>query len=159
MATAERTFTVLDTADRVWSVVSDLPNWNRLFAMDDARKRGWGDRFVVRSGSGRGALLAMTDGRGRVFQEWEIEEWAPPQRLRLASRRSFNENSMTDMQSTIEVAVMQVSQLETQVVIRFDASFSHPLWSLMLAFVPLKGQISRVLTRMEKGLIAALSSA
>lgn len=159
MATATRTFTVMDTPERVWAVLSDLPRWNRLFAMEDAQKRGWGDRFTPRGAAGPGARLAMVDGAGRVYQDWEVEDWTPGQRLKLASRSYHSENSMVEMASTIEARITPISQLETQVELRFDAAFSHPVWSLMLAIIPLRGHLSRVLFRMEKGLISALSGA
>jgi hypothetical protein len=159
MAAATRTFTVMDTPPRVWTVLSDLPRWNRLFGMDDARKRGWGDRFALQSAPARGGRLTMTDAEGRAFQEWEIEEWIPGQKLRLASRKTLCANTMAEMESVIEASILPISALETQVELRFNAKFSHPVWSLMLALIPLKGQLSRVLFRMEKGLIAALSGA
>ena len=157
MATISRSFTLLESPERIWAVLSDFPRWNRLFAMRDARRRGWGDRFAVRAGSGAGMQLAMVNAETELFQEWIVDEWTEPSRLRLSSRSCYG-SANTHMRSAFQFDLAPVSSSETRVQIRFESEFSHPLWSLFLFWVPLRGDLTRVVEKMERGLADALTS-
>lgn len=157
MATCSKSFTLLETPQRIWAVLVDFPRWDRLLVMRKARSRGWGDRFAVRAGAGAGMELAMINGESELFQEWAVDEWSEPTRLRLSSRLCHGEAN-THMNASFEFNLSPVSTTETRVEIRADADFSHPFWSVALFWLPIKGEVSRVVDRMERGIVQAVSA-
>ena len=157
MASYSKSFTLLETPERIWTVLADFPRWDRMMVMPDARRRGWGDRFAVREGAGPGMRLAMINEKRELFQEWRVEEFLPPKRLRLVSEKSYGPGN-THMDSEFVFEVSPVSPSETKVEIRFDAAFSHPFWSLAFFWLPIRHHLRRMVERMERGLVDALSA-
>src|SRR5579884_592722 len=105
MASASRSFTVLDTPGRTWAAAADVNRWR--LALPEAARKGWGDRWSLEQYA-VGAPVAMTLG-GRVVQEWAIEELRPGQALKLASR-VWHGVPQQSMSSTLEVGVTPVSE-------------------------------------------------
>lgn len=157
MASHSKSFTLLDTPERIWSILADFPRWNRIFYMPDARKRGWGDRFHVKDKAAQGGTLYMMNEETEVWHEWAIEEFVPPRRLKLSTRRCFSRIPAKHVKAAIELTVTPVSAGETKVDVRLDAELSDPFWSFFTFWIPLKGILRKVVDNMEQGLARALS--
>lgn len=157
MASYSKSFTLLETPDRIWSVLSDFPRWDRMMVMPDARRRGWGDRFHVREGSGPGMRLAMINEKTEIFQEWVVHEFVPPKRLRLANEKCYGPGN-SHMSAEFAFDITPVSPSETKVEIRFDAALNHPFWSLIFFWLPIRHHCRRLVERMERGLVDALTA-
>lgn len=155
MAQVGRSFKVLDSAEKTWAAVSDINRW--VLALPEARNKGWGDAWSV-SQLAPGAPVAMYLGQ-KLVQEWQLEEWQPPRKLRLASRRWRGEPRQS-MASWIEVGVTQVSATETVVDLKLETRFNAPNFGFLLnLLIPVKQDLNRVLARMEKGMLAVLAAA
>jgi hypothetical protein len=157
MARASHEFGVLDPPERVWAAISDFSRWNRYLKIPDARKRGWGDSFAVRAGSGQGMDLAMLCD-GDIVQDWIVEVWEPPQRLRLASRACYT-HPMKAMASSIDFTLASVSAAETRVSIVLETSFTDPTYGWFLNLVPMRGELAKALERMSAGILDVLQGA
>jgi hypothetical protein len=156
MASATRSFTILETAAKSWPVVVDVNRW--VLALPDAAKKGWGDRWHAPQALTAGAPVSMLLG-AQVVQEWQVEEWSPERKLRLASR-VWKGREPQSMSSAIEIGMTQMTQTETLVDLKLDARFDGASFGFLFnLLVPLKGDLNRLLAHMEKGIIAALSGA
>lgn len=155
MTKVARSITILDTPERVWALISDFSRWDRLLQIPDARKKGWGTSFTVRSGAARGMQLAMLEN-GQLVQDWEVEEWEPGKRLRIASRKYYGRPAQA-MRSNLDFGITSAGEGQTRVEIVFETCFVDKQWGWVFNLVPMKGEAARFLSRMEKGLLNALS--
>lgn len=156
MASASRSFSILEPAAKAWPAVADLNRW--VLALPDAKKKGWGDGWSLQQAPAPGAPVEMRL-EGRVVQDWQIEEWTPERKLRLASR-AWKGNEHTSMASSLEIGMTQMSPTETLVDLKLESRFDGPnLGWLLNLLVPLKSDLSRILAHMERGILATLSGA
>lgn len=157
MARAVYEFGVLDGTERVWAAISDFSRWDRYLKIPDARKRGWGDSFTVRAGSGQGMELAMLSD-GDLIQDWIVEVWDPPRRLRLASRACYG-NPMAATSASIDFTLTQASAAETRVAITLETKFTEPTFGWFFNLVPVGDQLKKALERMSAGILEVLEGA
>lgn len=154
MALATRSFSVLETADKTWAAAADVNGW--VLALPDAATKGWGDRWKADT-LGPGAAVSMLGDAG-VVQEWQIEEWYPARKLRLASR-AWKGRPQSSMTSWLELGMTQISATETLVDLKLETRFDNSNWGWLLNIVvPLKKDIDKVLAYMERGIVERLSA-
>lgn len=156
MVKVARSVNIVDSPERIWAVISDFPRWDRLLHITDPQKKGWGNSFVVRAGSERGMELAMLD-RGKLVQDWVVEDWSPGKRLRIASRKFYGDPRKATEASIDFTVAPAASAGQTNVNILFEARFTHPTWGWFMNVFPLKSEFARFVGRMERGLLEALA--
>lgn len=150
MATARYSFTCPIPAEQIWGVASDFNRWNDIFILDDPRSKGWGDRFIV-SGFGAGARVDMFYNN-RIMQTWGVDEWSPPRRMRLSSRRFYALFFMA-MKSHFSLNIT-TQGTGSAVDLELASEFSFPLLGWLLnIYVPLKAELNTVLLRMEAAIL------
>lgn len=157
MATVKNTFTVLDTPEKVWAALADFALWDRYLGIPDPQPKGWGSRFKLEGPPAAGARLQMLFGE-KLMQEWKIDEFTPPSRLRLSSE-VWHGSQPVRMDSYFDIEIVRVSGTECQVNATFDTFFSHPFLGPLMFIVPLKGDMNACLRKMERGVLEQLDGA
>lgn len=153
MAQAKRTFSVLEPAAKAWLAAANVNRWTLL--LQDAAKKGWGDRWSAQS-LAPGSPVLMLLGE-RVVQEWAIDETVPEQRLRLSSR-VWRGRPQGSMASSLMVTMTQMSPAETMVDLSVETRFDAPNWGFFFNMLaPVEKDLRRLLAHMEKGIVDALS--
>lgn len=157
MAQRQRSFSVLETPDRIWAALSDPGAWEQYLPYCPPQYYGWGRRFRPLDAMGAGARLQMLHGE-EVVQDWTVAEWQPPQRLKLAST-AWHGRSELRMASSVTVEVASLSPVESTVTLTLETAFTHPLFGLLMAFTPLTPlgrALNSGLAHMERGILARL---
>jgi hypothetical protein len=157
MSKQTTTFNALDTPQRIWAAVSDFGLWDAYLGVPDPQPKGWGNRFKSDGPAGQGGRLQMLFG-DKLMQEWSIDEWAPPSRLRLSSV-AWHGSPYLRMDSVIEVSIAPVNPTETRVELSIETFFSHPFVGPLMFFIPLGGDLRACLRKMERGILERLSGA
>jgi uncharacterized protein YndB with AHSA1/START domain len=155
MTSVSHSFTALLSPDKMWRALTDFNRWSGYLIIEDAKDKGWGNRWQAQGEPGQGMKLMLYDDQA-LMQEWTVQDWAPPKRLKLASS-SWRASPQLAMDSSLEFTLTPVSPVETRFEIRMDARFSHPILGIFLSVIPIKTELSRALARFERGLVAALS--
>lgn len=156
MAVVRRSFSVLEPAPRVWAALADFSGWSRLLTMKDARAKGWGNRFMPRARPAAGVALDMLYD-AQPMQDWVVEEWTPPERMSLSSRRWLGPPAYA-MASRLSVALRASSPVETLVGLELESRFCAVPWGPILNVItPLRRELRLLLAGMEEGLVQLLS--
>lgn len=155
MTSVSHSFTALLSPEKMWRALVDFNRWGGYFIIEDGKDKGWGNRWQAQGEPGQSMRLSLFSDQTLV-QEWSVQEWSPPKRLKLSSF-AWHGSPYLAMESTLDFTLTVASPVETKFDMRMDARFTHPFLGIFLSCVPLKKELSRVLARFERGLVAALS--
>jgi uncharacterized protein YndB with AHSA1/START domain len=156
MATAEKSFVVQATPQKVWAIISELKNWDELTAAY-LRFSIQKSRFELVAGSGAGARFKVSVGR-KVIQEGAIERWEPPRLIALRTRSMTRGFACSE--SSLTVAIAPQTALTTRVDLRQELNFTHRYFAdLVTLLFPLKSSLKRCVEDMSAHLSEMLERA
>ena len=155
MTSVSLSFTALLPPEKIWRALTDFDRWGGYLVLEDAKEKGWGNRWQAQGQPGPGMKLSVYFDQA-LMQEWAVEDWSPPKRLKLSST-AWHGSRPYAMRSSLEFTLSAASPVETKVDMVLETEFSHPIFGVIFKIVPLKKEFSRVLARFERGLVAALA--
>ena len=123
MAIVEKSFVVPAPQFKVWSIVSELKNWDELTAAQRifANKKA-GVELVDGAGSGAGARCRISIG-GDVFHEGTIERWEAPRLFAVHTQSAARHWYCSEAFFSVETAPQD--SLTTRVDLRLEFNFTH----------------------------------
>jgi len=93
-----------------------------------------------------------------LMQEWEVEQWTPPTRLRVVSRVSHGDPRVA-MDSSFDITLTASSPVETKVDIAMETRFTHFFYGFLFSLGPMKKELTQILDQFEQRLVEAIPSA